>query len=70
MEWQPIGSAQKDGTAIIVGGYAECFMNKLSWKEDVVVYRRGLFRAKWQGWCWDVPPTHWRPLPEPPEAKP
>ena len=60
-DWQPIETAPKDGTFILVavsGDFALHIM--LVWWID--------------GWCWDMTntpivgePTHWMPLPEPPK---
>lgn len=56
--WQPISTAPKDGTAILVyiGGNIEA----------VAV-------TQWEDGAWSWPdyvryqPTHWQPLPEPPQ---
>lgn len=65
-KWQPIETAPKDGRRIIIG------------YDDVVAI------VKWEGsgWCendydnlWHGPdmffggPTHWQPLPPPPESE-
>lgn len=66
--WQPIETAPKDGTwvllwcrsnnpLILVGGYSREFLQDYSWEGWIDRYNGE-----------DVPtPTHWRPLPEPPE---
>lgn len=72
--WQPIETAPKDGTAIIGlfdGKAIECSW----WVPPAVAVNT---RAKWDpiwldshgcGCCGedDGPPTHWIPLPEPPQ---
>lgn len=62
MEWQPIETAPKDGTEIIL-------WNK-SWQSPHSGY------YGWRGWeqayeCgpWKNQPTHWMPLPEPPKRR-
>ena len=64
-KWQPIETAPKDGTRFLAYEprheyrYYECW-----WEDD--------FRD-WSGWQDDFDsepkPTHWMPLPEPPEAE-
>jgi hypothetical protein len=60
--WQPIATAPKDGTEI------------LAWPvEDSVgiVYFGGSEWQLWGGYSnFDIEPTHWQPLPEPPEDAP
>ena len=60
--WQPISTAPKDGTEILA--YAD---NKGQKGERMVLYwDRGF-------WLWGAiaihDPTHWMPLPEPPEGE-
>lgn len=65
MEWQPIENAPKDGTFILA--------HDLAYKFPIVI---NYFKCDdWQGWIYsdesfvdDLPePTHWMPLPTPPE---
>lgn len=72
MKWQPIESAPKDGTVLIL--YSSQGMEMGSWKKDEN-YRDQ--PAKWfseEGDDWStgyyycpMDPTHWMPLPAPPK---
>ena len=75
MEWQPIETAPKDGTFMILSGYkynnewraaiADVFVMNARW----VAYGRWCGRyEEWTGSRVDelYPPTHWMPLPPPP----
>ena len=60
MTWQPIETAPKDGTETLL------------WEKGFEVYAVGYFcelAEKWVvfGTHWNWQPTHWMPLPEPPE---
>lgn len=67
MEWQPIETAPKDGSAILIGGIGGVDRARWGWE------------APWiDGW-WtdghrsdaegpDFTPTHWQPLPAPPST--
>lgn len=64
MRWQPIETAPKDGTRVLL-------VNPLCW------VGAGSFRDGYQGPAFYFEgstlkshPTHWMPLPPPPEAKP
>jgi hypothetical protein len=67
-EWQPIETAPKDGTKVILNGIGESGWNNDNIKEFEIV-ATGYFKFKlWQTgsiWRWKTP-THWMPLPEPP----
>jgi hypothetical protein len=63
MDWQPIETAPKDGTNILLGwptmvlsGYWADWRSRKSW-----VTSRGEYSDKYA-------PTHWMPLPDPPVA--
>lgn len=61
MEWRPIETAPKDGTAILVWRAHE---------PGRELRRMGI--DMWVGGCWwnsrrDMQPTHWQPLPAPPK---
>lgn len=67
MKWQPIETAPKDGTKILLGcpasrGYSgvveKCYWHK--WDNG---------KGKWWDWVTPDKPTHWMPLPTPPEGK-
>lgn len=78
MKWQPIETAPKDGTSILGFqlwsiGPGWCVLTWTEWGEHVD--EAGLTEIK-PGWtipedhyatCWE--PTHWMPLPEPPEGE-
>lgn len=65
--WQPIETAPKDGAVL------------LAWEPGFYQGKGGCalvtwFRGKWAtvaaSVSWDCHPSHWMPLPEPPEPKP
>lgn len=83
-KWQPIKTAPKDGTTILLAGG--------TWCDDDQDYKnppRGVMAARWRSsraygetyWHWTIAaleaghslatydnPTHWMPLPPPPEG--
>jgi hypothetical protein len=64
MTWQPIDTAPKDGTAILIHPAAG-EMRVVHWRID-----RGYWSTdSWDdgGYDADMHPTHWMPLPPPPE---
>ena len=82
MDWQPIETAPKDGTWILVsGGKAgfDDYMKEIeSWPQCMVAFcepaRDEWSRDYWAVCFWDggwrtdyESPTHWMPLPEPPK---
>lgn len=64
--WQPIETAPKDGTQIVLIGR---YPDGKTWSDQ--------YQSWWLNGIWErrfhridvVPPTHWRPLPAPPEDK-
>lgn len=68
MNWQPIETAPKDGTRILVTRFPATSkppINIAWWSEKRL--RRGCY--PWRITCKSLPydPTHWMPLPQPPE---
>ena len=64
-DWQPIETALQDGTLLIVGYvdgfvFSARFLNRRSGKPPRGWYREGAGIS-----CY---PTHWQPLPEPPDV--
>ena len=70
MEWQPIETAPKDGSHILLGN--ETLSSVGSWLSDMdygAEYEGQLGVAGW--WCLDsndCQPTHWMPKPDPPKG--
>lgn len=82
MNWQPIETAPKDGTKILVyepaSEYTEGGVSLVSWDSWRISYPGCRTQWDWclpgshqdeQGGCETVYPTHWMPLPEPPEVQ-
>lgn len=61
MSWQPIETAPKDGTEIILAGQ---FRNGQKW--DIRSGFYSMSRSKWP-YVGESYPTHWMPLPEAPK---
>jgi hypothetical protein len=65
-EWQPIETAPKDGTRIILG--ADLNVDPELWASWWI---GGDDRwANTPDWMWFTSPTHWMPLPSPPKVQP
>jgi hypothetical protein len=65
MNWQPITTAPRDGQLVLAFsrlGYHAI----VSWRA-VVALPDGVWEAEDGSWIDD--PTHWMPLPEPPQSK-
>lgn len=73
--WRPISSAPRDGTEVFVWGSLEACAHARPHIgcEDI---NRAFWHSEWESWCvssaqcegWVPEPTHWTPLPPPPEA--
>jgi hypothetical protein len=62
MEWQPIETAPKDGSFVLVTSekwFGDC---------DVAGWHFGMWRISADPESCPIYPTHWMPLPPPPEA--
>lgn len=75
MEWQPIESAPKDeNNQILTIGDAMQHDNYVVWAKNrnhTLWYQCSFWSEKhktWVGWSEKRQPTHWMPLPKPPEA--
>lgn len=76
-EWQPIETAPKDGTAVLVTGGTygcddiSCEFHHLPFKEVAVARWDKVDRMWWFcfGGAFYANPTCWMPLPDPPIAK-
>ena len=71
MEWRPIETAPRDGTRIDIWGTnpdgSGCRVANVCW--GPVADWMGRERADWQHYHVDAfTPTHWMPLPSPPET--
>lgn len=61
MEWQPIETAPRDGTRVLLAGEGlvrECRWCYGDWQDPV-----------YGEWFFETTPTHWVPLPEPPKGE-
>lgn len=76
MKWQTMETAPKDGTRILVHSnefYHDSEMAVVYWKELKTYH--GIY-GNWEVTCFgghdaesEVEPTHWMPLPEPPDTE-
>lgn len=71
-EWQPIETAPRDGTAVLLYE-PDCWMHPVwvaQWERGGTYYREGwrcFVAADGEEVLHPEKPTHWMPLPEPPE---
>jgi hypothetical protein len=73
MNWQPIETAPKDGTRVLIYGYWDGELSDLD--EEPEVWKARFSLGTW--WVDSdqyyvarvVNPTHWMPLPKPPKRK-
>lgn len=76
MEWQPIETAPKDGTAILA--YTNSEVLSLYWSDSIWAAVNNPVQKQGGGWVQEVNrsdtyvycPTHWMPLPPPPALTP
>lgn len=70
--WLPIDSAPKDGTEVLVWACMTIYAKKLSASD---ADKSCIWVARWDAGCWlsvddcRLSPTHWMPLPPPPERQ-
>ena len=75
-EWQPIASAPKDGTTVLVFNGPNVGFYTPEGSMGTAVWREQAFPDAIESWCaadccdgvTTYDPTHWMPLPEPPEG--
>lgn len=64
-EWQPIRTAPKDGTEILVFGFLKVALDEASIRYmEVCRFYKDRWTVEWMDSY--KPPTHWQHLPEPP----
>ncbi len=68
-EWRPIAEAPKDGTRILLGGCKSGPSVRIGqWGNGAYLGSKQGYAKDWTtGAQWDLDPTNWQPLPEPPE---
>lgn len=67
-EWQPIETAPKDGTSILVWPYwSDEKPAQVQWRD--MKRTPGRWEISTSYFCYGANPTHWMPLPEPPVLK-
>ena len=68
-EWFGIETAPRDGTEIIVSQGCGTDLRFARWQTVQSGIRRGMSFWAARGTTHKLYPTHWHPLPEPPEAQ-
>jgi hypothetical protein len=69
-EWQPIDTAPKDGTRILLVGHRVREIDIGHWGNGYYLGRKQGYRQTWVTNPGNmVRPTHWMPLPPPPEQQ-
>lgn len=64
--WQPIETCPRDGREVLLAAKPP---NHLWWKYGVGGYTAWKHAAILFDWNYAFPPTHWMPLPPPPNSK-
>ena len=67
-EWQPIESAPKDGTRILLGYFGDAEHMSGAIAVGHVFQWERMPKALVASWLYGVEPTHWASLPSPPES--
>lgn len=68
MNWQPIETAPKDGTRILLGRGDRVWLDEW-WKGIGISGWASLVAWEQAGGSYSLPPTHWMPLPDPPSTE-
>lgn len=71
-DWQPIETAPKDGTRILLGGCKLMSSVQIGWWGAGRYINRSVgYERDWTtGSTYGFNPTHWMQLPQPPEQQP
>lgn len=67
MQWRPIGTAPKDAWFVgwsLPHGASRCRWNTFGYQTELFIAQE-----KYRGYAEGYPPTHWQPLPLPPEPQ-
>lgn len=63
-DWRPIKTAPKDGSSILIGVPA-----RGEWPGVTMESRWVNSGQRWWDWFGSDKPTHWQPMPEPPQYR-